>query len=86
MQADLAQLRVLLDGERMPVPPDPEPVRIIARDDSFIEVLGGDVRFAFDNWNLKPAADQALEPAWAKIKANPRRRLLRYTITLTYSG
>jgi outer membrane protein OmpA-like peptidoglycan-associated protein len=72
--ADLAQLKVLLDGERVPELPNPGPT--IATDDSFIVVLRGDVLFAFDKSDLKPAADQALEQAWAKIKANPRRRLI----------
>ena len=72
--ADLAQLKVLLDGERMPVPPEPEPIRITAKDDSFVVVLSGDVLFDFNKADLKPAADGPLEQAWTRIKANPRRR------------
>ncbi len=74
--ADLAQLKVLLDGERMPVPPEPEPIRITAKDDSFVVVLSGDVLFDFNKADLKPAADGPLEQAWTRIKANPRRRLI----------
>jgi outer membrane protein OmpA-like peptidoglycan-associated protein len=74
--ADLAQLKVLLDGERMPVPPDTEPIRITAKDDSFVVVLTGDVLFNFNKADLKATADRPLEQAWTKIKANPRRRLI----------
>lgn len=74
--ADLAQLKILLDMERMPVPPEPEPIRITAKDDSFVVVLTSDVLFDFNKAELKPAADRPLEQAWAKIKANPRRRLI----------
>lgn len=72
-EADLAQLQVLLDMERMPVPLD-EPVRVTVKDDSFIVVLSGDVLFDFGKFDLKPAADLPLEQAWARIKSNPRRR------------
>jgi outer membrane protein OmpA-like peptidoglycan-associated protein len=74
-EADLAQLQLLLDMERMPVPLD-EPVRISAKDDSFIVVLNGDILFDINKFDLKPAADRTLEQAWAKIKSNPRRRLI----------
>jgi outer membrane protein OmpA-like peptidoglycan-associated protein len=60
----------------MPVPPEPEPIRITAKDDSFVVVLTGDVLFDFNKADLKPAADRPLEQAWIKIKANPRRRLI----------
>jgi hypothetical protein len=56
--AELAQLKVLLDGERMPVLPEPEPIRITAKDDSFVVVLTGDVLFNFNRADLKPAADR----------------------------
>jgi len=72
--ADLAQLQILLDGERMPLPVDPEPVRVTAKDNSFVVVLTSDVLFDFNKADLKPAADQPLEQAWTKIKANPNRR------------
>jgi outer membrane protein OmpA-like peptidoglycan-associated protein len=74
--ADLAQLKLLLDGERMPVAPPPEPIRIMPKDDSFIVILKGDVLFDFDKADLKPAADWSLEQAWTRIKANPRRRVI----------
>lgn len=74
-EAQLPELKLLLDMERMPVPVD-EPVRITAKDDSFIVVLTGDVLFDLNRADLKPAADKALEQAWAKIKANPRRRFI----------
>jgi outer membrane protein OmpA-like peptidoglycan-associated protein len=71
--ATLAHLQLLLDGERMPVTYD-EPVRVTAKDDSFIVVLRGDVLFDVNKADLKPAADKTLEQAWTKISANPRRR------------
>jgi outer membrane protein OmpA-like peptidoglycan-associated protein len=73
--AGLGHLQLLLDGERMPVTRD-EPVRVTAKDDSFIVVLTSDVLFDLNKADLKPAADKALEQAWAKIGANPRRRMI----------
>lgn len=74
--ADLAQLKVLLDMERAPVTADTQPVRVTVKDDSLVAVLDGDVLFDFDKANLKSSAHAALEQAWLKIKANPRRRLV----------
>jgi len=73
-EADLAQLQMLLDTERAPLSPEIEPVRITTKDDSFVIILTGDVLFDFNKASLKPAADQPLQQAWAKIAANPRRR------------
>jgi len=75
-EADLAQLKVLLDAERMPVSPVPGPIRVTAKDDSLVAVLADDVLFDFNKAVLKPAADRALEQAWTKIKASQRRRLI----------
>ena len=71
--AKLEQLKFLLDMERQPATPDHGPVRETTKDDSLVAVLD-DVVFATGKAELKPAADLALEQAWAKIKASPRRR------------
>ena len=73
-EADLAQLQLMLDSERSPVPPDTGPVQVSSRDDSFMVVLNGDVLFETGNADLKPAADPALQKAWTVIQGNPRRR------------
>lgn len=73
--ATLATLKLLLDMERMPVSYE-EPVRVTAKDDSFVVVLTSDVLFELNKADLKPAADKPLEQAWGKIKANPRRRFI----------
>jgi outer membrane protein OmpA-like peptidoglycan-associated protein len=75
-EADLAQLKVLLDAERFPVSPVPKPIRVTAPDDSFVAVLADDVLFDFNKAVLKPVADRPLEQAWTKIKASERRRLV----------
>ncbi len=72
-EADLMQLKVLLDSERFKDPAEPsEPIRITAKDDSFLVVLSGDVLFDFNKSDLKPAADKPLEQAQTKIKTNSR--------------
>ncbi len=75
--AELPELQLLLDMERMPLPRD-EPVRVTAKDDSFVVVLTSDVLFDLNKADLKPAADKPLEQAWAKIKSSPRRRLIYF--------
>src|SRR5262249_32772596 len=74
-EATLADLRFLLDMERMPESRE-EAVRVTMKDDSFIVVLTSDVLFDLNKADLKPAADNPLEQAWVKMKANPRRRLI----------
>lgn len=73
--AQLVELQLLLDMERMPVRYE-APVRVTVKDDSFIVVLTSDVLFSLNKADLTPAADKPLEQAWAKIKANTRRRLI----------
>lgn len=74
-EADLAQLQVLLDSERMPTPPEHmDPVQSSSKDDSFMVVLNGDVLFEFGKASLKPAAEPALQKAWIIIQGNPRRQ------------
>jgi outer membrane protein OmpA-like peptidoglycan-associated protein len=74
---DLAQLAVLLAGERGFGIKDQvaDPVKLTAKDDSFIVVLNGDVLFDFDKWALKPEADAALQRAAATIKTKSGPRL-----------
>jgi len=73
---DLAQLAVLLAGERFGINDRLEdPVKIIAKDDSFIVVLNGDVLFDVDKWALKPEAHAALQRAAATIKSKSGPRL-----------
>jgi outer membrane protein OmpA-like peptidoglycan-associated protein len=74
--AGLDELKALLMIEREPVSPIPEPVRVSANDRSFVVILNGDVLFDFAKYNLKPASNAALEQAWNKVKANPRRRFV----------
>jgi outer membrane protein OmpA-like peptidoglycan-associated protein len=52
-----------------PPGPDPEPIRVSARDDSFVMILNGDAVFDFDKSDIKPAAKAVLEKAAKNIKA-----------------
>ena len=38
-----------------PPGPDPEPIRVTVKDDSFVMILNGDVLFDFDKFDIKPA-------------------------------
>jgi len=76
-QMDLAQLAVLLAGERgfgISAQVE-EPVKISATDDSLLVVLNGDVLFDFAKWNLRPEAERALQRAAATIKSKSGPRL-----------
>lgn len=52
-----------------PPSPDPEPIRVTMKDDSFVMVLNGDALFEFDKFDVKPAAALVLEKAAKNIKA-----------------
>jgi outer membrane protein OmpA-like peptidoglycan-associated protein len=52
-----------------PPGPDPEPIRVSAKDDSFVMILNGDAVFDFDKSDIKPAAKAVLEKAAKNIKA-----------------
>jgi len=60
----------LCDGDFYDAPsPDPEPVRVTQKDDSFVVILNGDVLFDFGKSDPKPAAGKVLDVAAAKIKS-----------------
>jgi outer membrane protein OmpA-like peptidoglycan-associated protein len=60
----------LCDGDFYDAPsPDPEPIRITQKDDSFVVILNGDVLFDFGKSDIKPEAGKALDAAAAKIKS-----------------
>jgi len=72
----LAELQLMLDGERAGIKSIPDgPTRISMPDDSMVAVLSGDVLFDFDKAIVKPAADPILYQAVAKIKAKTTPRL-----------
>lgn len=53
-----------------PVPgPDPGPIRVTRKDDSFVIVLDGDVLFDFDKSDLKPASGPVLDRAAQTVKS-----------------
>ena len=52
-----------------PPGPDPEPIRVTVKDDSFVMILNGDVLFDFDKFDIKPAAVKVLEKATKNIQA-----------------
>jgi len=52
-----------------PPSPDPEPIRVTVKDDSFVMILNGDVLFDFDKSDIKPAAVKVLDKAAKNIKA-----------------
>jgi outer membrane protein OmpA-like peptidoglycan-associated protein len=74
---DLAQLAVLLAGERGFGITDQEkdPVNITAKDDSVLVVLTGDVLFDVAKSTLKPEAHAVLQRAAATIKSKSGPRL-----------
>jgi outer membrane protein OmpA-like peptidoglycan-associated protein len=49
--------------------PDPDPIRVTVKDDSFVMILNGDVLFDFDKFDIKPAAVWVLDKAAKNIKA-----------------
>lgn len=66
-----------------PSTPDPEPIRVSVRDDSFVMMLDGDVLFDFDKVDIKPAAVTVLEKTAKNIRALWRNgtviRVIGYT-------
>jgi outer membrane protein OmpA-like peptidoglycan-associated protein len=52
-----------------PPGPDPEPIRVTSKDDSFVIILNGDVLFDFDKSDIKPAAVKVLDVAAKTIKS-----------------
>jgi outer membrane protein OmpA-like peptidoglycan-associated protein len=74
-EANLAQLQVMLDSERVKLPDDTgHAVQSWSKDDSFLVVMNGDVLFEFGKADLKPTADPVLQKAWTMIQGNPRRQ------------
>jgi outer membrane protein OmpA-like peptidoglycan-associated protein len=52
-----------------PPGPDPQPIRVTTKDDSFVMILNGDVLFDFDKSDVKPAAVKVLDKAAKNINA-----------------
>jgi outer membrane protein OmpA-like peptidoglycan-associated protein len=52
-----------------PPGPDPEPIRVTVKDDSFVMVLNGDSMFGFDKSDIKATAMPVLEKAAKNVKA-----------------
>src|SRR5262245_39337533 len=71
----LAELQVMLDGERGFGPTSEESTRITVSDDSMVVVLSGDVLFDFDKAVVKPEANPVLQQAAATINAKTTPRL-----------
>jgi outer membrane protein OmpA-like peptidoglycan-associated protein len=52
-----------------PPGPDPDPIRVTQKDDSFVIILDGDVLFDFDKSEIKPEAAKVLDIAAKTIKS-----------------
>ena len=52
-----------------PPGPDPEPIRVTVKDDSFVMILDGGVLFDFDKSDIKPAAARVLDQANKNIQS-----------------
>jgi outer membrane protein OmpA-like peptidoglycan-associated protein len=52
-----------------PPGPDPEPIRVTQKDDSFVIILNGDALFDFDKSEIKPEAAKVLDVAAKTIKS-----------------
>jgi len=52
-----------------PPGPDPEPIRVTQKDDSFVIILRGDALFDFDKSEIKPDAAKVLDLAAKTIKS-----------------
>lgn len=52
-----------------PPGPDPDPIRVTQKDDSFVIILNGDLLFDFNKSEVKPGAAKALDLAAKTIKS-----------------
>jgi outer membrane protein OmpA-like peptidoglycan-associated protein len=57
-----------------PPGPEPDPIRVTQKDDSFVIILKGDVLFDFDKSDVKPEAVKHLDVAAKTIKSIWRNR------------